>query len=185
VTHSADCMSFGEWRIKPRPPWMSGTGNKLRLAIAAFYDADRLAGAVREFVLLGLLPDDLWLLTDDGRDEARIALRRALEACGSLFAHLSESTVTAKLIPDAPLIFCTNTPVLHALRQARTAMGTTCLEALLQGEVGEEIKGHVRSGAIIAMARADTPKLQDHCVRALLRHSLHTVHSEECGYTCT
>jgi hypothetical protein len=64
-------------------------------------------------------------------------------------------------------------------------MGTSCLEALLQGESGEEIKAHVRSGAIIVMAKADTPKLQDHCVRALLRHSLHTVHSEECGFTRT
>lgn len=164
---------------------MSGTDAKLRLTIAAFYDADRLAGALREFVLLGLLPDDLWLLTGHERDDARSALRRALEACGSLFAQLSESTVTAKLIPDAPLIFCTNTPVLHVLRQARTATGTTCLEALLQGEVGEEIKTHVMNGAIIAMAKAGTPKLQDHCVRVLLRHSLHTVHSEECGYTST
>ncbi len=37
---------------------------QLRLAIGAFYDADRLAGALQEFVLLGLLPDDLWLLTN-------------------------------------------------------------------------------------------------------------------------
>jgi hypothetical protein len=163
----------------------SGTGNKLRLAIAAFYDADRLAGALRDFVLLGLLPDDLWLLTSDERDDARAALSRALEACGSLFAQLSEDTISATLIPDAPPIYCTNTPVLGVLRQARTATGATCLEALFQGEVGEEIKEHVRNGAVIAMAKADTPKLQDHCVRALLRHSLHTVHSEECGYTST
>ena len=162
---------------------MSGTGNKLRLAIAAFYDADRLAGALRDFALLGLLRDDLWLLTDEGREDARAALRRVLEACGSLFAQLSESTLSASIIPEVPLIFCTDTPVLHVLRQARTAMGTTCLEALLQSDVGEEIKAHVRSGAIIVTAKADTPKLQDHCVRALLRHSLHTVHSEECGYT--
>jgi hypothetical protein len=164
---------------------MSGTSNKLRLAIAAFYDADRLAGALRDFVLLGLLPDDLCLLTDDGRDKARAALRRALDACGSLFVPLSEGTFSASIIPEVPLIFCTDTPVLHVLQQARTAMGTTCLETLLQGEVGEEIKAHVGSGAIIVMAKADTPRLQDHCVRALLRHSLHTVHSEECGYTRT
>ena len=183
MTQTMGCTAFGEWRIEPKPPWTSGTDNKLRLATAAFYDADRLAGALRDFVLLGLLPDDLWLLTDDGRDDARAALRRALEACGSLFAQLSEGIISASIIPEVPLIFCTDTPVLHVLRQARTAMGTTCLEALLQGEVGEEIKGHVRSGAIIAMAKADTPKLQDNCVRALLRHSLHTVHSEECSYT--
>ena len=162
---------------------MSGTGYKIRLAIAAFYDADRLAGALRDFVLLGLLPDDLWLLTDDGRDEARTALRRALEACGSLFVQLSEGTISASIIPEGPLLFCTDTPVLYVLQQARTAMGTSCLETLLQGEVGEEIKAHVRSGAIIVMAKADTPRLQDHCVKTLLRHSLHTVHSEECGYT--
>jgi hypothetical protein len=185
VTQMTGCTAFGEWRIEPRPPWTSGTGNKLRLAIAAFYDADRLAGALREFVLLGVLPDDLCLLIDDGRDDARAALRRALEACGNLFARLSESAVSASIIPEVPLILCTDTPVLHVLQQARTAMGTTCLEALLQGEVGEEIKRHVRSGAIIAMAKAGTPKLQDHCVRALLRHSLHTVHSEESGYICT
>lgn len=161
---------------------MSGTGDKLRLAIAAFYDADRLAGALRDFVLLGLLPEDLWLLTNHERDEGRSALRRALEGGGRLFAQLSENTVTAKLIPDAPLIFCTNTPVLDVLGQTRTRAGTTCLEALFQGEVGEEIKAHVRNGAVIAMVKADTPKLQDHCVRILLRHSLHTVHSEECRY---
>lgn len=164
---------------------MSGTGNKLRLAIAAFYDGDRLAGALRDFVLLGLLPDDLWLLTDDGRAEARAALRRALDAGGSLFVRLSEGTFSDSISPEIPLIFCTDTPVLHVLQQARTAMGTTCLETLLQGEVGEEIMAHVRNGAIIAMAKADTPRLQDQCVRALLRHSLHTVHSEECGYTHT
>ena len=161
---------------------MSGTGDKLRLAIAAFYDADRLAGSLQDFVLLGILPEDLWLLTNHERDDGRSALRRALEGCGSLSAHLSESTVTAKLIPDAPLIVCTNTPVLDVLRQARTATGATCLEALFQGEVREEIKAHVRNGAVIAMVKADTPKLQDHCVRVLLRHSLHTVHSEECRY---
>ena len=164
---------------------MSGTGNKLRLAIAAFYDADRLAGALRDFVLLGLLPDDLLLLTDPGRDAARAALRQALDACGSLFAQLSEGTISVSTIPEVPLIFCTDTPVLHVLRQARTATGATCLEALLQGEAGDELKAHVRSGAIITMAKANTPKLQDHCVRALLRYSLHTVHSEECGYIYT
>jgi hypothetical protein len=159
---------------------MSGTGAKLRLAIAAFYDADRLAGALREFVLLGLLPDDLWLLTHHERNQARSALRRALEACGHLFAQLSEGTVTAKLMPDAPLIFCTDTAVLRVLRQARTATGATGLEALFQSEIAEAIKVHMRNGAIIAMAKADTPGLQDQCVRVLLRHSLHTVHSEEC-----
>ena len=163
---------------------MSGTGNKLRLAIAAFYDADRLADALRDFVLLGLLPNDLLLLTDHGRDTARAALRRALEACGSLLIRLPEGTIPASTIPEVPLISCTDTPVLHVLRQARTATGATCLEALLRGEVGDELKAHVRNGAIIAMAKADTPKLQDQYVRALLRHSLHTVHSEECGYTC-
>jgi hypothetical protein len=182
VTQSTGCTSFGEWRIKPKPPWMSGTGAKLRLAIAAFYDADRLAGALREFVLLGLLPDDLWLLTSHERNDAVATLRRGLEACGRLFAQLSESTVSAHLIPDAPLIFCTDTPVLCALRQARTATGATCLDALLQGEVGEEIRAHVTNGAVIAMAKVDTPRLQDQCVRVLLRHSLHTVHSEEWGH---
>ena len=164
---------------------MSGTGNKLRLAIAAFYDADRLAGALRDFALLGLLRDDLWLLTDEGREDARAALRRVLEACGSLFAQLSEGTISASIIPESPPIFCTDARILHVLWQARTTTGATCLKALLQGEVGEEIKAHVGSGAIIVIAKADTPRLQDHCVRALLRHSLHTVHSEECRYTRT
>ena len=179
MTHLTGCMSFGVWRIKPRSQWMSGTGDKLRLAIAAFYDADRLAGSLQDFVLLGLLPDDLWLLTNNERDDDRSTLQRALEGCGNLFAHLSEST---ELIPDAPSIVCTSTPVLDELRQARTATGATCLEALFQGEVGEEIRARVRNGTVIAMAKADTPKLQDHCVRVLLRHSLHTVHSEECRY---
>ncbi len=182
MTQMTGCAAFGEWRIKPRPPWMSGTGNKLRLAIAAFYDADRLAGALRDFVLLGLLPDDLWLLTDDERADARAALLRALEVCGSLFVQLSEGTISASIIPEVPPIFCTDTRILHILRQARTTTGASCLEALLQDEVGEKIKAHVKSGAIIIIAQADTPRLQDQCVRALLRHSLHTVHSEECGY---
>ena len=185
MTHMTGRIAFGEWRIEPRPPWMSGTDAKLRLAIAAFYDTERLAGALREFVLFGLLPDNLWLLTDGGRDDAHADLRRALEGCGSLFARLPENTLTAELIPGAPLIFCTDTPVLHVLRQGITATGETCLEALTQGEVGEEIKAHVRNGAIVAMAKADTPELQDQCVRALLRYSLHTVHSEECAYTTT
>lgn len=144
---------------------MSGTGDKLRLAIAAFYDAGRLAGSLRDFVLLRLLPDDVWLLTNHERDDGRSTLRRAVEGCGSQFAHQLESTVTAKLIPDAPLIFCTNTPVLDDLRQARTATGGTFLEALFQGEVGEEMKVHVKNGAVIAMVKADTPTLQDQCVR--------------------
>ena len=155
---------------------------KLRLAIGAFYDADRLASTLRDFVLLGLLPDDIWLLTNAELDEARAALQTALETCGSLFAARAKSAAQAELIPDAPLVFCTHTPVLHLLQRATTATGATCLEALFGGEIGMEIKAHVRNGAMLAVAKAETPRLQDHCVRILLRHSLHTVHSEECGY---
>lgn len=182
MTLLTDRIGLGERRIEPKTPWKSSTSAKLRLAIAAFYDVERLAGALRDIVLLGLLPDDLWLLTDSDQGGACRALRRALEACGSLIAELSESAVTASLIPGALSVFCTNTPVLHLLRQARTATGATCLEALLQGEAGEEIRTHVKKGAMLAMAKAETPKLQDHCVRVLLRHSLHTVHSQEWGY---
>ncbi len=155
---------------------------KLRLAIGAFYDADRLAGALQDFVLLGLLPDDLWLLTNAESDQAHVILRTALEDCGSLFAAFAKGAAPAELIPDGPLVFCTNTPVLHLLQRATTATGATCLEALFGGEIGKEIRAHVRNGAMLAMAKAETPRLQDHCVRILLRHSLHTVHSEECGY---
>lgn len=168
--------------IEPKALWISSMNARLRLAIAAFYDADRLAGALRDFVLLGLLPDDLWLLTNADLDEARVALRTALEACGSRFAALAKGAAPADLIPDAPLVFCTHTPVLHLLRRATTATGATCLEELFGGEIGKEIKAHVGNGAMLAMAKAETPELQDHCVRVLLRHSLHTVHSEECGY---
>lgn len=155
---------------------------KLRLSIGAFYDADRLAGALHDFVQLGLLPDDLWLLTNAEPDESRVTLRTALEACGSQFAAFAKGAAPAELIPDGPLVFCTHTPVLHLLRRATSATGATCLEALLGGRIGMEIRAHVRNGAMLAMAKAETPRLQDHCVRVLLRHSLHTVHSEECGY---
>ncbi len=179
---STDCTRLGESHIEPKAPGTSGTSTKLRLAIAAFYDVERFAGALRDIVLLGLLPDNLWLLTDSDHSEARAALRRALAACRSLIAELSENTITASLIPDALSVFCTDTPVFHLLRQARTSTGATCLEALLQGEAGEEIKTHVRKGAMLAVTKAETPTLQDHCVRALLRHSLHTVHSQEWDY---
>lgn len=127
---------------------------KIRLATGVFYDLDRLLRALSGFLELGLSVEDLRLAAPASMMMPGSALQRALAEGGGDLAQLADG--------------------------ADAGNGTARFEALLAGEIGANLRAHLEHGAIIATAMSRTPAQQDECMRVLLRHSLHTVHAQEC-----
>jgi hypothetical protein len=159
---------------------MSPEADKLRLAIAVFYDSQRLVDAVFEFCALGLTVDDLWLAGRRAFFEAGSELRQLLLSDGGGL-NLTEERITkigGRL--DAAGLWGTDGPLQELLLEPKPSTGAHWFEKLFVGAGGPKLLNHAEKGAIIIAAKGTTPAVHDRCVRILLRHSLHTVHSQEC-----
>lgn len=159
---------------------MGSEADRLRLAIGVFYDVDRLVNALEDFFGLGLSADDLWLAGQRRLLETGSELRQAFMLGGGGLATLTNRIAAISELPGATPLWGTDGPLQQILMLTRSSKGGNWLEKLLIGDSGPMLLGHAESGAVIAAARAPTPAMQDQCVRVLLRHSLHTVHSQEC-----
>lgn len=129
---------------------MGDHAEKIRLATGVFYDLDRLARALGDFLALGLTAEDMRLAAPRAMMTPGSALHQALAARGGGLAALAE--------PE-------NAPV--------------AIDGLLAGDIGAILAAHLENGAIVATAMSLTPAMQDQCMRILLRHSLHTVHARD------
>lgn len=181
-----DLASAGaQWPSPTAPFGMSGKGagggERIRLVAAAFYDTDRLLRALREFLDLGVSADDLWLAAERCVIKNGSALQRALIADGGGLKTFARRSVALGALPRRLTLWATGSAALASLRRRRLTGGLNFLETLLRGEIGAALENHAENGAVIIMVKTVDSSLQDRCVRLLLKHSQHTVHSQECG----
>jgi hypothetical protein len=160
---------------------MGSEVDKLRLAIGVFYDADRLISALGDIFELGLTADDVWVAGQQQSLDARSELQHSFNEAGGDLAALADRIGAIGELPEAGPLWGTGGPLQQLFltsRGQKDAGGAN--RFFMGGRVGRILQDHAAKGAVIATARALGPAAQDQCVRVLLRHSLHTVHSKEC-----
>ncbi len=175
-------ITLGGLPIDVRLPTMAEENEKLRFAIAVFYDVERLLGALRDFQGLGLTSDDLWLAGEQPALQTGSALYDALVADDSDITTLVERLAPLDETGGSPALLATQGPALEVLQTSMWQSGVSCLDGLLGGDIGGILRDHAQKGAVITGAKTATAALQDECVRVLLRRSLHMVYSRECRY---
>lgn len=179
-TVAANSFYSGRVLIDPGLLAMSTEAERLRFAIAVFYDLDRLLSALNAFLELGLITDDICLagkkhLLKDGSE-----LHGALAAQNTDTKRLLKKIRSVGKLPSETLLYATNGMVLPSFQGPGTQQDMNCFEKLLKGRIGAILQDHADKNAIIAMVKTSTPELQDQCVRVLLRFSLDKVYSQEC-----
>jgi hypothetical protein len=158
--------------IGGRESWaMAESGDKFRFAMGLFNELPRLGRAVDALQGLGLDSDSMCLA-----GPRAVVERGSVLYCASGASRLVLIAVSASRpgLGETEL-WATDGPVLRALQLNRRFDLARSLAEDIWAELGEEL----RKGALLLIAKGSSAALQDQVVRALLRHSLHPVHSEE------
>jgi hypothetical protein len=158
---------------------MAEQNQKVRFAISVFHEAERLMGALCEFHEAGLERDHLWLAGKRHLLVKPSALHDALDTRTDGLETLIEQTAAFGVLPSGETLYGTTGHASRFMQAAVDQSGKGCLQALLEGQAGALLT-EVERGAVIVTARTESPALQDHCMRILLRHSRHMVFSREC-----
>ena len=148
---------------------MCGRRPKLYLAIGTFYDVERLRSAANALTAWGFSADGLWELvlsepgtssTAEATQDCRFQLRAlpTTMLSGEEVARKSEKQVAW---------------------EDGTDFSDLCLDALATGNAAAETEQHLKHGATVLLVGTECSNLHDQCVKVLLRHSRHTVHSQE------
>lgn len=168
-----------ETLAQPEYRSMAEQNQKVRFAISLFHEVERLMGALSEFHEAGLDADHLWLGGKRSLLEKQSALHDALAACSDRLNPLVERTFAFDVLPSGEALYGTTGKASSFMEAAVSQSGKSGLRALLEGQVGA-VLAEVEQGALIVTVRTESPALQDHCMRILLRHARHMVFSREC-----
>jgi hypothetical protein len=165
VIFSANVPNFQSQLFEARQRCMSGRP-RVYLAIGIFYETERLRAAANSLLASGFAPDKLWQLVL--RDSGSAGLGNPGQKVAE--CHFELAPLPAEmLVPTTGLNHDGEGAELSDLR----------LDVLMAGNAGAEIGRHVEHGATVLVAGTEGAGLHDKCVKLLLRHSLHTVHSQE------
>lgn len=168
-------LATPESRTEPssgKESWaMAEYGDKFRFAMGLFDEFPRLDRAMDELINLGLSAESMCLA----------GLRAALDRGTVLY--FSKDATRPALVAMRPALgedsetalWATDGPVWKALQHKSRADAARSLA----DDIAVALGAHMRKGAVLVIARGSSAALQDQVVRALLRHSLHPVHSEE------
>ena len=146
---------------------MSGSRPKLYLAIGTFYEIDRLRSAVNTLMAWGFSGNGLWELVPRDPGAFRKAEATGIDPGGAFrLQALSIITLPTEKEKQAP-------------REEGADLSHLCLNALTSGNAAAEIRQHLEHGATVLVVGTESSDLHDQCVKVLLRHSRHAVHSQE------
>lgn len=138
---------------------------RVYLAIGTFYEPQRLSAAVESLLAWGFAPKRLWQVVHADAAEASRPAEKDPKCSFGLKALPAELLDGAKRDSNGEGV----------------DLSALCLDAIMAGNAGADIRRHVEGGATVLVAGTEGADLHDQCVKVLLRYSLHTVHSQEVG----
>ncbi len=181
---AAKRLFSGFLRGAPDLLFMATQAQRIRFAIAVFYDHARLMNALSGFLGLGLGADDIWLAGKEPLMGHGSELHHALTNRNDGASRLLDDVYTLDALPSKTTFCATTGPALKAFQHTSDEQrDRLSRDVFLTGDIGAALKEHAEKDAIIAVAVTSTPELQDECVRILLRTSLHKVYSQECRWS--
>jgi hypothetical protein len=136
---------------------MSETKGRIHLAVGVFYELDRLQAASSALIAAGMSRSDLWRVVACDRDCQGPA------RCGIRFDRLSAG---AEHDDDVEAGSAHNPCPFFS-------------DVMMSGAPGTEIWQHLAQNATVVAAENENADLHVRCMKILLRHSKHPVHSRE------
>jgi hypothetical protein len=135
---------------------MSETKGRIHLAVAAFYEPDRLRAAASALIAAGMSHSHLWRVVacdGDCQGSARCEIRFDWLSAGAEHDEDAEAGLAhnpCRLFSD-----------------------------MMSGGPGREIWQHLAQNATVVAAENENADLHDRCMKILLRYSKYPVHSRE------